>query len=168
MPHHLAQQDKQGGAYIREGKTYTALWVHAIHQGDKTRFWTSDDDSTATQQSATEAWIQPYPGEEYAVTENENNPSSIDITRSLTNPLVPQVTYTNEFRPWQDQADSISMYRGSHGLPRNERKLAARGLSIALFVRFCAAKVRFLGWGGEFGAGVHNIFKPDPTYPFPG
>lgn len=165
MPHHLAQGDEQSGGYTREGKSYHRLWAHMIHQGAKTRFWTGDDSSFATQQGATTAQITVHPGEEFAF-DTSQAPEPIDITRSLTNPLVPQVNYT-ELSPWDDQTDSDSMYRGVHGLPANERKLAARGLTIGVFVKFCAAKVRFLGWGGEFGAGSHNIYRTEPTYPFP-
>lgn len=169
MPHHLAQGDEQSGAYIREGKSYHRVWVHAIHEGTKTRFWQGDQ-STATQDGATTAEIELFPGEEFAQQENEQNPQPIDITRTLTNPLPPQASYTAAATPWTGgnaQDDSESFFRGVHGLPANERKLAARGLTISFLVEKCAAPVRFLGWGGEFGAGVHNIYKPDPTYPFP-
>ena len=167
MPHHLGQTDEQGGAYIREGKAYKRVWVHAICEGSKTRFWTSDDEAFAQQYDATQAYIIYYPGEEYAVTQNEQNPNGTDITRSLTNPLEPQSTYTTEFQPWQDQSDSESFFRGSHIMPSNEVRLGARGLSVEFRMLWCAAKTRFLGWGGEFGAGVHNIYKPDPSYPYP-
>jgi hypothetical protein len=166
MPHHLAQGDEQGGAYTREGKSYHRLWVHMIHQGSKTRFWSGDGEVQATQVGATTAEISVHPGEEYALS-TSTAPDPIDITRSLTNPLVPQQNYQDVGTPWDNQDDSASMYRGVHGLPANERKLAARGLTIGVFVRFCAAKVRFLGWGGEFGAGSHNIYRADPEYPYP-
>ncbi len=166
MPHHLGQTDQEGGPYIRDGKSYTDLWIHAIG-GGKTRFWTSDDSSQAEQQGATEAYIIPLPGEE----ENKGRVGDVDITRHLTNPLTPQSIYNNETRPWEGanaQDDAESFKRGVHPMPRNERKLAGRGLTVGFWVRWSADKNRFMGWGGVFGPGPQNIFTADPSYPYPG
>ncbi|MCP4900206.1 MAG: hypothetical protein GY906_24810 [bacterium] len=170
MPHHLAQGDEQSGAYLREGKSYKRLWVHAIHEGTKTRYWDVDEDAgTGTQQAATQGFIQPYPGEESAVLQNENNVGRVEITRSLTNPLEPQVAYT-DLTPWDGvdaQNDSRSLFRGAHILPVGDLRLAARGMSIQFYVTLCAEKVRFSGWGAEFGPGSHNMFNDPVSYPFP-
>ena len=87
MPHHLSQEDDQGGPYIREGKSYRRLWVHAISEGYKFRTWRYD--VAWNQSESTLAYIKFYPGEEFAVTHNINNPSDVDITKSLFNRLDP-------------------------------------------------------------------------------
>jgi len=161
MPHHLGQSDEQGGAYLREGKAYKRVWVHAIG-GGKTRFWEGDGSSYATQQGATEAYLILMPGEE----ENMGRVGDVNLTRHFTNPLEPQYDY-EETQPWGDQSDAISMKWGVHPMPAHERKLSARGLTIGFWVRWCADKCRFMGWGGEFGPGVLNIYTPDPQYPYP-
>lgn len=176
LPHHLAQDEKQSsraqsGAYIREGKSYSRLWVHAIHEGTKTRFWTSNG-SSIYQQGATIAFVQPYPGEEYARTQSSSWPGSFNITRSLTNPLEPQYDYSQsgEPTPWDAsdaQDDARSLFRGCHVMPARERKLAARGITLEFYVRWGAEKIRFLGYGGEYGPGPHNMYYSEPEYPYP-
>jgi hypothetical protein len=172
MPHHLGQTDMEGGAYTREGKSYSRLWIHAIHEGTLTRFWENDDGNTSFQVNAETARVWPFPGEEYAVLNNAQNPDAIDITRPLTNELpassIGPILYFGGAgsSPWDEQDDSRSLFWGVQALPAKERKLAARGLTIEFDVQYCAEKVRFLGWGGEFGPGPHNQYYTDPQRPF--
>lgn len=164
MPHHLGQDNEQSGAYIREGKSYKRLWVHAIHEGTKTRFWTSDG-SSATQLGATRGFVHFYPGEEFAFTQNYFSTGAEEITRSLTNPLTPQSSYSVG-SPWDDQDDSRSVFRGAHIL-RLDKRLTGRGLAIQFHVQYCTERVHFLGWGAEYGPGPANMYYNDPEYPYP-
>jgi hypothetical protein len=163
MPHHLSQTDARAGAYAREGKSYHRAWLHAICYGGKTRYFTSDN-TIAYQVRATQAYAIPVLGEE----ENKLSVGEIEITQSLTNPLAPQTTYTDEMRPWEaGTGDAASRLIGVHPLPANERKMTGRGLTMCLYMQDIASKVKFNGWGGEFGPGPQTIYGEDPTYPAP-
>lgn len=163
MPHHLSQTDARSGAYAREGKSYKRVWVHAIQYGGKTRYFEGSDNPPSYQTRATTAYIIPVPGEEL----NKATVGEVDITQSLTNPLAPQSTYTDETQPWGTMDDAASFGVGVHYIPANERKMAGRGMTIALYTQDMASKIRFNGWGAEFGAGPQNFYWEYPTYPYP-
>ncbi|NIN66096.1 MAG: hypothetical protein GTO63_15655 [Anaerolineae bacterium] len=163
MPHHLSQTDPKGGAYPREGKSYKRLWVHAIQYGGKTRYWEGSDNPPSYQLGASTAYVIPVPGEEL----NKASVGEVEITMSLMNPLAPQYQYDNETQPWGDQTDAATFGVGVHAVPANERKLTGRGLTIAFYCQDVASKIRFNGWGGEFGAGPQNFYWEYPTYPYP-